>query len=95
MQKWTQNEAIAFECAREVITDLRAILIGQIAEEYSKLNPDLERLASLRAERSRLFRERAGLRVKIILRLLAYGLNTARLFVPGVLESKLRARYKA
>ncbi|NKC11796.1 MAG: hypothetical protein GKR94_06300 [Gammaproteobacteria bacterium] len=64
MQKWTQNEAVAFECAREVITDLRAILTGQIAEEASKEHPNAERLANLRAERLRLFRERAGLRVK-------------------------------
>ena len=64
MQKWTQNEAVAFECAREVITDLRAIITSQIAEESSKEPPDAERLAMLRAEHSRLFRERAGLHVK-------------------------------
>lgn len=62
--KWTQSEAIAFECAREVITDLHAILTGQIVEECSKPQPDAERLISLSAERSRLFQERAGLRVK-------------------------------
>lgn len=64
MQKWTQTEAVAFECAREVITDLRAILTGQIAEETSKEHPDADRLAALRTERSQLFQERAGLRVK-------------------------------
>lgn len=64
MQKWTQAEAVAFECAREVITDLRAILTGQIAEESSKAHPDAYRLAALRTERSQLFHERAGLRVK-------------------------------
>ena len=64
MQKWTQNEAVAFECAREVITDLRAILTARITEESNKEHPDTERLAELRAERSRLFRERADLRVK-------------------------------
>jgi len=64
MQKWTQTEAVAFECAREVITDLRAILTGLIDDESSKEHPDAERLATLLAERSRLFRERAGLRVK-------------------------------
>jgi hypothetical protein len=62
--KWSQDEAIAFECAREVITDLHGIFTGQIAEESGKSQPDAERLASLRAERSRLFQERAGLRVK-------------------------------
>jgi len=64
MPKWTQTEAVAFECAREVITDLRAILTGQIAEESRKEHPDTELLTKLRVERSRLFRERAGLRVK-------------------------------
>lgn len=62
--KWTQDEAIDFECACDVITDLRAILTGRIAEEGSKEHPDAERVAALRAERSRLFRERAGLHVK-------------------------------
>lgn len=63
MQKWTQEEAVAFECAREVITDLMAIQTGQIAEEARKPQPDAARLASLRAERSRLAQERAGLHV--------------------------------
>jgi hypothetical protein len=63
MQKWTQDEAINYECAREVITDLMAIQTGEIGEESSKPQPDAGRLVSLRAERSRLFRERAGLRV--------------------------------
>lgn len=61
---WTQSEAIAFECAREVITDMHAILTSQIADEASKAVPNTARLASLRAERSWLFQERAGLRVK-------------------------------
>lgn len=61
--KWTQSEAVAFESAREVITDMHAILTSQIDEESSKSSPDAARLASLRAERSRLFQERAGLHV--------------------------------
>lgn len=64
MQQWTQTEAIAYECAREVITDLRGILTGEIADEMSKGSPDDERVAALRAERSRLFQERAALRLK-------------------------------
>ena len=63
MQQWTQEEAIAFECAREVITDMMAIQTGQMAEEASKAAPDADRLASLRAERSRLAQERAALHV--------------------------------
>lgn len=62
--KWTQNEAVAFECAREVMTDMHAILTEQIFEESGKNSPNAERLASLRAERSRLLQERAALRVK-------------------------------
>lgn len=61
--KWSQGEAIAFECAREVISDLNAILTGEIAEESDKPSPDVARIASLRAERSRLFQERANLHV--------------------------------
>jgi hypothetical protein len=64
MQQWTQSEAIAFECAREVMTDLQAILTGQIAEESRKKHPDAERLEELRAERSRLFLERSELTLK-------------------------------
>lgn len=63
MQQWTQDEAIAFECAREVITDMMAIQTGQMAEEACKAAPDANRLASLRAERSRLAQERAALHV--------------------------------
>ena len=64
MQQWTQDEAIAFECAREVITDMMAIQTGQIAEEAHKPTPSADRLASLRAERSKLAKERAALHVE-------------------------------
>lgn len=64
MEKWTQDEAIAFECAREVITDLQAILTSQIAEESGKVHPDEDLIVDLRAERARLFRERTELRLK-------------------------------
>jgi len=63
MEQWTQDEAIAFECAREVITDMMAIRTDQIAEEASKAAPDADHLASLRVERSRLAQERAALHV--------------------------------
>jgi len=63
MQEWTQDEAIAYECACEAITHLRAILTGEIAKESKKSRPDENRLNDLYAERSRLFRERAGLHV--------------------------------
>lgn len=61
--EWTQDEAIAFECAREVITDMMAICTSQISDESSKATLDTNRLAQLRIERSKLFRERATLHV--------------------------------
>jgi hypothetical protein len=61
--QWTQDEAIAFECARELITDMMALYSRQIADESGKPVPDAAHLASLRAERSRLAQERAGLHV--------------------------------
>lgn len=63
MKQWTQEEAVAFECAREVITDMMAILTRQIADESAKPQPDAARLAQLRAVRSRTAQERAGLHV--------------------------------
>jgi predicted transcriptional regulator len=63
IQQWTQDEAVAYECAREVITHLRAILTSEIADEESKPEPDAVRLKSLRTEWERLFHERANLHV--------------------------------
>lgn len=57
--KWTQEEAIAYECARECITHLMAIYTGEIHND----NPTPERLAELRAARARLAAELRGLRV--------------------------------
>lgn len=63
MKLWTQNEAIAYECAREVISDVNAILTGEIADESAKPNPDAARIARLSAERTQHFQERANLRI--------------------------------
>ena len=63
MQLWTQDEAIAYECAREVISDVNAILSSEIAEESAKASPDATRIEQLGAERSRHFQERASLRI--------------------------------
>lgn len=63
MQKWTQDQAIAFECAREVITDMMALCTLRITEEAAKQAPDADRLAALRADRSKLAQERAALHV--------------------------------
>jgi len=64
MQKWTQEEAIAFECAREVISDWMAIKTGEIYAESEKEVPDQKLIEDLRKERSKLFEERAKLRLK-------------------------------
>ncbi len=61
--KWTQDEAIAFECAREVISDMISIQTGKIANEAEKAQPDAVRIDRLRAERVRLFYERTELRL--------------------------------
>lgn len=61
--EWTQDESIAFECAREVITEMMAICTSQISDESSKATPDADRREQLRIERSKLFRERAALHV--------------------------------
>lgn len=63
MKQWTQDEAIAFECAREAITHMIAIQSTEIADEAAKAYPDAERIANLSAERSRLVRERSALHV--------------------------------
>lgn len=60
---WTQEEAIAFECARECIGHMMAIYTGQIAEEEAKPQPDRQRIEVMRAERSRLASERRELHV--------------------------------
>jgi hypothetical protein len=60
---WTQDEAIAFESARECITDWMAILTTRIQSELDKVNPNQMVVESLDAELSRLHTERTGLRV--------------------------------
>ena len=57
--KWTQEEAIAYECARECITHLRAIHTGELYHD----NPTPERRAEIEAENRHLAAELRGLRV--------------------------------
>ena len=63
MPKWTQDQAIAFEAARECITDMMGICSAAIAAEESCAHPDPARLADLEAELTRLAAERAVLTV--------------------------------
>lgn len=57
--KWTQDEAIAYECARECITDLMGIITGDLYDD----NASPERRNELRAERERLAAEQRNLHV--------------------------------
>lgn len=62
-KKWTQEQSVAFESAREAISDLMGIKTNQIEMEMESDDPRQEVIDSLRAERSRLARERSELRV--------------------------------
>jgi len=53
MEQWTQDEAIAFECARECITDLMGIQSGLLCEEENKPSPDQASIDKYKAELSR------------------------------------------
>lgn len=57
--KWTQDEAIAYECARECITHMMAICTGELHNDA----PTEARRAELEAERARLAAELCGLHV--------------------------------
>lgn len=60
---WTQDEAVAFESARECITDWISVLISQIHQELSQTTADARRISELEDECTRLHAERSGLRV--------------------------------
>lgn len=57
--KWTQDEAIAYECARECITHMMAICTAELHNDA----PTEARRAELEAERARLAAELRGLHV--------------------------------
>ncbi len=60
---WTQDEAIAFECARECISDMIAMRTELMYEEKAKPSPNVEYIATLERESTTLWRERAALSV--------------------------------
>ena len=62
--RWTQEEAIAFEVAKECIGHWLTVYSGEIADEEKKPAPSAERLDRLEAEVSRLSRERASFHVQ-------------------------------
>ena len=61
--KWTQDEAIAFECACDCIGDMMAIYSARIADEKLKDVPDAGNLAEMYAARTKLAHERLALHV--------------------------------
>ncbi len=61
---WTQDEAIAFEVAREAINHVMSICTSEIADEERKPAPDAAVVARLEARLTSLHRERTALRLK-------------------------------
>jgi pantoate kinase len=59
--KWTQEQAVAFEAARECLGDVIAICIGAIAAEEKKASPDAASLDRLETELAGLLAERHSL----------------------------------
>ncbi|GEM_PF-2755916 len=57
--RWTQEQAIAYECARECLTDLMAICMGELASEQARA----PRIEALERELFALGRERQALGV--------------------------------
>lgn len=62
--KWTQDEAINYECARECITDLMGIFSTAIDDEESSSSPDQAKIEDMLATRTSLARERMALRLE-------------------------------
>lgn len=62
--KWTQEQAVQYECACECISDLIAIKQFDIYEEQSRNFPNDERISNLRNEVSALWCERKRLNVQ-------------------------------
>lgn len=63
MAKWTQDQAVAFEAARECLTDMMSICSAAIEAEEAKASPDPVRLTQLEQDLADLARERAALTV--------------------------------
>jgi hypothetical protein len=61
---WTQDEAIAFEVAREAINHVMSIYTSAIADQERRPEQDTAIIASLEARLTSLHRERTALRLK-------------------------------
>lgn len=55
---WTQEESIAFECAKEVMNDIIGICSCLLGVEQKKASPNLSRMAELEQKRYDLLKER-------------------------------------
>ena len=60
---WTQDEAIAFEVARECINDLMGIYHSLAYKEQHAPSPDAGKIAQYLAQAETLFTERKALRL--------------------------------
>jgi hypothetical protein len=61
--KWTQDEAIAFGCARDYIGDLMVLYMTLLDDMQSKPDAPVERVAWLQSEIRRLKTQRRSLKV--------------------------------
>lgn len=61
--RWTQEQAIAYECARELIGHVIAIYSANIDEALGRPTPDMALVNTLRKDRADCARERDALRV--------------------------------
>lgn len=62
--KWTQDEAIAFECACDAIRHMMSICSGALCDEKRKSKPDALRIAEIEKRMDELWRERTSFHVK-------------------------------
>jgi hypothetical protein len=62
--KWTQDEAINYECARECITDLMGIFSTAIDDEETSSSPDQSKIDDMLKSRTSLAHERMALRLE-------------------------------
>ena len=61
--KWTQEEAIAYECARDYLGEVLGIYSGELEAEEARERPRQDRVAWLEGEITRLGKVRRQLRV--------------------------------
>jgi hypothetical protein len=59
--KWTQEQGIAFESARECITALMAIFTADLVQAEAEHGPDSRQALAINAEITTLFKERSAL----------------------------------